>query len=159
MTRAPIEPIQKVLAACREKGYWVMHTREGHRPDLSGARRSALLSCEYLCPCCANPTLTDWPMPPDLDLPANKQWRSKQIGAAIGKLSASNVCASSAFAAADSCDATGEPGPMGRILVRGEPGWQLIPELTPLDGETIIDKPGKVSSTGLTRIARPGPVF
>ena len=96
MTRAPIEPIQKVLAACRENRYWVMHTREGHRPDLSGARRRALLSCEYPCPCCANPTLNDWPMPPDLDLPANKQWRSKQIGAAIGKLSASNVCASSA---------------------------------------------------------------
>jgi nicotinamidase-related amidase len=86
--KAAVEPAQAVLAAVRKAGLLIIHTREGHRPDLS-------------------------------DAPKNKVERgepSMRIGA---------------------------PGPMGRILIRGEPGHDIIPELYPKDGEPVIDKPGK----------------
>jgi nicotinamidase-related amidase len=88
-TRAVIPPIRQALDAARIAGIAVIHTREGHSPDLS-------------------------------DLHANKQWRTRVHGLGIGDM-----------------------GATGRILVRGEPGWQIIPELAPEAEELVIDKPGK----------------
>jgi len=86
--RRTIDPNRKLLAAWRSAGLQVIHTREGHRPDLA-------------------------------DLPPAKKIRG---------LSKTSI---------------GDPGPMGRILIRGEPGHDIIPELYPLPGEPVIDKPGK----------------
>jgi len=86
--QAAVGPCRAVLAAARAAGLLVIHTREGHRPDLSDAPR---LKVER-----GDPAL--------------------RIGA---------------------------PGPMGRILVRGEPGHDIVAELYPEPGEPVIDKPGK----------------
>ncbi len=86
---AAVEPIQRVLQRAREIGMFVVHTREGHRPDLT-------------------------------DCPAAKLTRG-------GKTF------------------IGEDGPMGRILVRGEQGHDIIHQLYPIEGEPVIDKPGKGS--------------
>ncbi|WP_207458207.1 isochorismatase family cysteine hydrolase [Azospirillum sp. SYSU D00513] len=94
--------IQAVRHAVRSWGGTVIHTREGHRPDLS-------------------------------DLSPLKRWRSRRAGIGIGA-----------------------EGPMGRLLVRGEPGWDIIPELAPEPGEPVIDKPGYSAfhATDLDQILR-----
>ena len=88
LLKAAVPPLKEVLAAARKSGMLVIHTREGHRPDLSDAPRHKVERGE-----------------PSLRI--------------------------------------GQPGPMGRILVRGEPGHDIIPELYPTEGEPVIDKPGK----------------
>jgi len=86
--RAAVEPARRVLEAARKAGLLVVHTREGHRPDLS-------------------------------DLPESKYLR--------GNLKVK----------------IGDEGPMGRVLVRGAKGHDIIPEVYPIEGEPVIDKPGK----------------
>jgi len=86
--RSAVAPCREVLGAARRVGMLVIHTREGHRPDLT-------------------------------DAPPHKVLRG------------------------DPANRIGARGPMGRILVRGEPGHDIIPELYPLPGEPVIDKPGK----------------
>ena len=88
-TRRPIATIARLLCAARDAGLAIVHTREGHRPDLS-------------------------------DLNPNKRWRTRVHGLGVGDM-----------------------GRSGRILTRGEPGHAIVPELRPLDGEIIVDKPGK----------------
>jgi nicotinamidase-related amidase len=83
-----IEPLRAVLDAARAAGMMVIHTREGHRPDLS-------------------------------DCPPSKRARG---GLTTG---------------------IGHPGPKGRILVRGEKGHEIVPQLAPIEGEVVLDKPGK----------------
>ncbi len=82
-----VAPTQRVLEAARQHNLLVVHTREGHLPDLS-------------------------------DCPPSKRRRSGP-------------------------PRIGDPGPMGRVLVRGEPGWEIMPELAPGPRELVVDKPGK----------------
>jgi len=86
--RAAIEPCKRLIAGLRERGVFIIHTREGHRPDLSDAPKAKV-----------------------------------ERGEPKARI--------------------GDVGPMGRILIRGEPGHDIIPELYPVDGEPVIDKPGK----------------
>jgi nicotinamidase-related amidase len=88
LLRRALEPTRRVLDACRAAGVMVIHTREGHRPDLS-------------------------------DCPPSKLAR--------GRLD----------------NGIGDPGPMGRILVRGEYGHDIVDSLKPVAGEPVVDKPGK----------------
>ncbi len=88
LLRSTIAPCVALLAAARAVDMPVIHTREGHRPDLSDTNEQRLSRGEP----------------------------GRRIG---------------------------DSGPMGRILIRGEPGHDIIPELAPLDGEPVLDKPGK----------------
>jgi nicotinamidase-related amidase len=88
LLRRAIAPTATLLNAARRAGLLVVHTREGHRPDLA-------------------------------DLPPSKKARGRlKVG-------------------------IGDVGPMGRILIRGEPGHEIVPELSPRSGEPVVDKPGK----------------
>jgi len=84
-TKSIIPTVERILTAARDKGMFIIHTREGHRPDMS-------------------------------DVPAAKLRRSPAIG---------------------------QEGPMGRILIRGEYGHDIVDELQPHPGEVVLDKPGK----------------
>ncbi|AXI03804.1 cysteine hydrolase family protein [Aquirhabdus parva] len=88
LLRSAILPCQKLLQAARAAGLFIIHTREGHRPDLS-------------------------------DAPPAKLNRGKGT------------------------ERIGDIGPMGRILIRGEAGHDIIPDLAPISGEPVLDKPGK----------------
>ncbi len=83
-----VGPIKKLLEAARKRGMLIIHTREGHRPDMTDAPKAKV-----------------------------------ERGAPRMRI--------------------GDSGPMGRILIRGEPGHDIIEELYPKDGEPVIDKPGK----------------
>jgi biuret amidohydrolase len=83
-----IAPCKSLLAGARKHGVLVIHTREGHRPDMADAPRAKV----------------------------ERGTPSKRIG---------------------------DAGPMGRILIRGEPGHDIVRELDPQPGEPVIDKPGK----------------
>ena len=101
LLRSTIEPTRRVLDAARRNGWVVVHTREGHRPDLSDlfpAKRDR-----------GQPTLR-----------------------------------------------IGDDGPMGRLLVRGSEGHDIVPELAPVPGEVVLDKPGKGSfyATDLETVLR-----
>src|SRR5476649_1545825 len=88
LLKSAVEPCRQVLAAARKAGILVIHTREGHSPDMNDAPTAKVERGEP----------------------------SKRIG---------------------------DPGPMGRILIQGEPGHDIIPELYPIAGEPVVDKPGK----------------
>jgi nicotinamidase-related amidase len=88
LLKRAVEPCRRLLDAARERGVFIVHTREGHRPDLSDAPKAKLERGS-----------------PELRI--------------------------------------GQQGPMGRILIRGEAGHDIIPELYPRPGEPVIDKPGK----------------
>ncbi|WP_410210295.1 cysteine hydrolase family protein [Aquirhabdus sp.] len=88
LLRSAIIPCQNLLQAARAAGLFIIHTREGHRPDLS-------------------------------DAPPAKLTRGKGT------------------------ERIGNIGPMGRILIRGEAGHDIIPDLAPISGEPVLDKPGK----------------
>ncbi len=96
--RAPIAPLRRVLAAAREGGYRIVHTREAYRPDLSDVQ--------------------PWK-------------RHDRI-------------------------AIGDAGKLGRALIRGEPGWQILPELAPAPGEPVFDKAsyGAFATTEIDEVLR-----
>jgi nicotinamidase-related amidase len=103
--RRTIEPLRVLLAGCRAAGLPVIHTREGHLPDLS-------------------------------DCPPAKLTRGRPSMR------------------------IGDPGPRGRILIRGEEGHDIIDELAPIAGEPVIDKPGKGAfyATGLGALLATHPI-